>query len=216
MVDLAVFPIPNCVTFPGTCYPLHVFEPRYRKMVHDCVERQLPLAVCHVEKVVHPAREDLPAELALQVNQATYKPVGVVSAGQCEIVKTLADGRLLINVHLDQRYRLLSETQTLPFSIFSAEPLPDAPMSAADQQEAHQLKDKLLHRLIALTKDRPDIQTLLQSDDWQQKPISAFSFEIFTVLMTDPSVMQQLLELESPVARLATALGLLNEVPAPL
>jgi len=216
MVALAVFPIPNCVTFPGTTYPLHVFEPRYRKMVQDCVDNNMPLAVCHVEKIVHPAREDLPIEQALHVNQATYKPVNVVSAGQCEVMKTLVDGRLLINVHLDQRYRLLTETQSLPFSIYSAEPLLDEPLSTPDLAEAEELKDKLLHRLIALTKDRVEIQHMLTAKEWQQKPIDAFSYEIFSVLMTDPDVMQQILELESPVFRLKTALTLLNDVPAPL
>ena len=35
--EVALFPIPDLVAFPGTVIPLHVFEPRYRKMVHDCV-----------------------------------------------------------------------------------------------------------------------------------------------------------------------------------
>ena len=33
--EVALFPIPDLVAFPGTVIPLHVFEPRYRKMVHD-------------------------------------------------------------------------------------------------------------------------------------------------------------------------------------
>ena len=32
MTDIALFPIPNCVAFPGTVFPLHVFEPRYRSL----------------------------------------------------------------------------------------------------------------------------------------------------------------------------------------
>ncbi len=214
MTDIALFPIPNCVAFPGTVYPLHVFEPRYRKMVQTCVDLQLPMAVCHVEKVVHQAPDDQPIELALQSNQDTYKPVGIVSAGPCEIVKTLPDGRLMINVHLRQRYQLVQETQTLPFSIYQAEPLEDHPLSDSQQQEAIELKDKLLHRLIALTADRPEIAALLQSDEWQQKPVTDFSYELFGILQTDPNVMQQILELESPLYRMKTALALLSEVPA--
>lgn len=30
-----VFPLPNCVLLPGALLPLHIFEPRYRTMVHD-------------------------------------------------------------------------------------------------------------------------------------------------------------------------------------
>src|ERR1700736_5333097 len=34
---LPLFPLPNLVFFPRTRLPLHVFEPRYRKMVTDAV-----------------------------------------------------------------------------------------------------------------------------------------------------------------------------------
>ena len=32
---LPVFPLPNVVFFPKTYLPLHIFEPRYRRMVAD-------------------------------------------------------------------------------------------------------------------------------------------------------------------------------------
>ncbi|HIN33250.1 MAG TPA: Lon family ATP-dependent protease [Nitrospirales bacterium] len=34
-----IFPLPNVVLFPHTYLPLHVFEPRYREMVHDASSR---------------------------------------------------------------------------------------------------------------------------------------------------------------------------------
>lgn len=34
-----VFPLPRVVFFPGAALPLHLFEPRYRRMVEDCVTR---------------------------------------------------------------------------------------------------------------------------------------------------------------------------------
>lgn len=34
---LKVFPLPSAVLFPGTALPLHIFEPRYRDMVRDCL-----------------------------------------------------------------------------------------------------------------------------------------------------------------------------------
>lgn len=36
---LPVFPLPRVVFFPGTALPLHLFEPRYRQMAEDCLER---------------------------------------------------------------------------------------------------------------------------------------------------------------------------------
>ena len=38
LARLPVFPLPRVVFFPGTALPLHLFEPRYRRMVEDCVE----------------------------------------------------------------------------------------------------------------------------------------------------------------------------------
>lgn len=35
--ELAVFPLPRVVFFPGTYLPLHVFEPRYRALTRDCL-----------------------------------------------------------------------------------------------------------------------------------------------------------------------------------
>jgi Lon protease-like protein len=36
---LPLFPLPNLVLFPGTTLALHVFEPRYREMMADCLSR---------------------------------------------------------------------------------------------------------------------------------------------------------------------------------
>ena len=34
---IPLFPL-NVVLLPGGDLPLHIFEPRYRRMVHDCIE----------------------------------------------------------------------------------------------------------------------------------------------------------------------------------
>lgn len=35
--EIPLFPLPNCVLFPGVVQPLHIFEPRYRRMMADAV-----------------------------------------------------------------------------------------------------------------------------------------------------------------------------------
>ncbi|MEE2751807.1 MAG: LON peptidase substrate-binding domain-containing protein [Myxococcota bacterium] len=42
---LPVFPLPGVVFFPHTILPLHIFEPRYRAMIRDCLEHAVPIAV---------------------------------------------------------------------------------------------------------------------------------------------------------------------------
>ena len=36
---LPIFPLPNAALFPGSPLPLHVFEPRYREMMADCLSK---------------------------------------------------------------------------------------------------------------------------------------------------------------------------------
>ena len=114
MIEVAVFPIPNCVAFPGTSFPLHVFEPRYRDMVNYCVEHNVPMAITHIESVVKHAKSNQTVAEAMQSNQATYKPYTIFSAGQVELIDTLEDGRMMIEVHLTDRLYALSETQPDP------------------------------------------------------------------------------------------------------
>ncbi len=42
---LPVFPLVGVVLFPGALLPLHVFEPRYRKMLADCLAANGPMAM---------------------------------------------------------------------------------------------------------------------------------------------------------------------------
>ena len=47
--ELPIFPLPRLVFFPNTMLPLHVFEPRYRKMLADCLETHGAMAVVRME-----------------------------------------------------------------------------------------------------------------------------------------------------------------------
>lgn len=43
--ELPVFPLPRTVLFPGALLPLHIFEPRYRAMVKECLAGHKAMAV---------------------------------------------------------------------------------------------------------------------------------------------------------------------------
>ncbi len=44
-MEIAIFPLPNVVFFPHTLLPLHIFEPRYRQMLADCLSGERLLAM---------------------------------------------------------------------------------------------------------------------------------------------------------------------------
>lgn len=210
MVDVALFPIPNSVNFPGVPCPLHVFEPRYRQMVRYCLENDLLMGVCNTEKLLHARPREQTVEEALSSNQSTYKPMGVFSAGPVELVEELSDGRLLIQVHTDIRLRLGEEKQTLPFSIWACEELPDEPLGAEEALVLEQTKAKILQRLIVITHEHEKIQAMLKGEDWQQMPAGQFSFAVAGLLRMPSEMAQALLEITHPQTRLESVLGMLN------
>jgi Lon protease-like protein len=61
-LQVPIFPLPKLVLFPGTVLPLHVFEPRYRDMLADCVQSERwHIAVAQLKPGWEPAYEGRPA-----------------------------------------------------------------------------------------------------------------------------------------------------------
>ncbi|GGY35107.1 ATP-dependent protease [Bacterioplanes sanyensis] len=211
MTQLCLFPIPQCVTFPGTVFPLHVFEPRYRRMIAHCLETQTPVAICHTKALLSEGKAHDSVAQALNSDQATYRPYDVVSAGQCELIERTDDGRMYLNVHIEQRYRIVRECQLLPYQVYEAEVFNDISPTDTEMQENQQLKEKIMHRLAALAADMEGVQQLLTSPEWQHKDASAFSFELFGLVRFDAELLQHILEMPSAHQRLQTTLELLNQ-----
>lgn len=216
MVDVALFPIPNSVNFPGVPCPLHVFEPRYRQMVRYCIDQNLLMGVCHTEKVVHYTEREQTIEEALKSNQATYKPRVVFSAGPVQLLQELDDGRMLVQVDNEVRLRLGEEKQTLPFSIWACEELLDEALDEAGELALQQSQAKILKRLLAITHDNEQAQKMLRSDHWQAMPAHRFSFAAAGLLGMPPETSQALLEMTNAQERLDTILEMINAMGSAL
>lgn len=48
LAAIPVFPLPHVVLFPDAMLPLHVFEPRYRKMLADCLASHGAIAIAQI------------------------------------------------------------------------------------------------------------------------------------------------------------------------
>jgi Lon protease-like protein len=210
MIDVALFPIPGAVSFPGVPRSLHVFEPRYRQMVRHCLSQDLPIGVCHTRKVIREQQPMQTREDVLNSNQSTYQPEPVLSAGPVELLQELEDGRLLIRVCPDRRLRLGREKQTLPFSIWACEDFPDQTLDASRHQALEQSKAKILQRLLALTHRHPEVQSLLSDEHWQAMPPIEFSFAVTGLIGMPPELAQALLEESDPQRRLDDVLAMIN------
>ncbi len=114
VIQIPVFPLPDVVFFPETVLPLHVFEPRYRRMVADCLAGEGRLAVA----MLRPGWE----------RDYHGRPPLHAIAGVGGLVQSerLADGRY--NILLDGRTRIRIEEEIgteLPYRIVRARPLTD-------------------------------------------------------------------------------------------
>ncbi len=60
LLELPLFPLPGTVLLPGTFMSLHVFEPRYRRMIEDCADGHRVLAIAMIDEDGTPDRFERP------------------------------------------------------------------------------------------------------------------------------------------------------------
>ena len=113
-MNIPIFPLPDVVLFPHTFLPLHIFEPRYRQMVRDCLAGDKRLAMA----LLRPGWE----------NDYYGRPPIFPIAGAGEIVQheELPDGRFNILLRGTMRIGITEELPAeKPYRLARARPLPD-------------------------------------------------------------------------------------------
>lgn len=100
---LPLFPLPNLVFFPKTRLPLHVFEPRYRQMVADALEREKRIGIV----LLRPGWE------RDYFGAPPIHDCGTI--GTIEQAVPLEDGRYNLLVHGDVRFRVVGEVSKEPY-----------------------------------------------------------------------------------------------------
>lgn len=209
--DIALFPIPNLVAFPGIDVPLHVFEPRYRTMVQDAVREGRMIGVTHTRKKINNGKGGDTVEEVLSSNQATYQPHEIFSAGHCEVVEQLEDGRIHAVIHAQERFRIVDEVQTLPYRIVTAVVVADEPED--DLGETFDLQEQVNNRLIQLLGDKNQaLVAVLKDPQWFNQPPAQYSFRLFQILNFEADIMQNILEAKQAGERLRIIDSVLEQV----
>src|SRR5436190_22057346 len=94
---LPMFPLRNVVLLPNTFLPLHIFEPRYRKMTRDMLEGSRLVAMAFQLGAEDLASEDGP-------------PVApIAGVGEVVMVQDLPDGRFNLVLRGRARVRIVRE-----------------------------------------------------------------------------------------------------------
>jgi Lon protease-like protein len=122
---IPLFPL-DVVLFPGTPLPLHIFEPRYKEMIGECLAQQRPFGVVR-------AVEQGLAEVGCTAEIVT-------------VVKEYPDGRLDLVTEGRKRFELLrvdEERSFLRAEVLMIDDEPGAPLPE-DTSRAVQLHSELL------------------------------------------------------------------------
>jgi Lon protease-like protein len=207
MAEVAIFPIPNCVTFPGQVVSLHVFEPRYRTMVEECLAESRALAVCGVKRLLEKTKEKrLTLENVFSTNLSIFEPVPVVTYGDVELIERLQDGRLLIEVKMTKRARIKTFFEVEPYYIADAEDLEDEDIPPSAHQSL--LRAEIAAKFEALwnSAKRDNIPMPIPLD---LLSFGQLSFQILGFLQIDPVLAQLLLEETNPEKRASILLDIL-------
>jgi Lon protease-like protein len=185
---LAIFPL-DVVLFPGALLPLHIFEPRYRQMLADCLARELPFGL-----VPPDADGELP-------------PPGVIgSLARVKHHEPLPDGRSHILVQGLGRFRLTryAEADRL-YAVAETEPIADDPGSPPASEEIAELgRMGEQYRQAAAVLHDTDPGAPGWSDD-----VELLSFQVAAELELNRSTQWRMLRLERTDRRVALLLELL-------
>jgi len=186
---LPLFPLPNVVLFPQMPMPLHVFEPRYRKMVGDALDSHKTIGMALLRPGWEPEYQGRPA----------IYPVGC--AGLIEQSEPLNQGRYNILVRGLTRFRVLEEHEGEPYRLASIEPLGDVPGDAAALED---LRRRVM-AAIGRAADGP-VTLVLQTE----LPHDLFVNALCQSLSLSPIEKQSLLDCDSVSGRCARLLEILD------
>lgn len=148
--DIAVFTVPGLVAFPGMVLPMHIFEPRYRKMAEDSEKKGFDIGLALPQRTIHTVD---PKGDPLQSNAASYEPHQVLSAGALKILKKMDDGRFLVRIEIRYRCAIVETLQSLPYTLARVKELEDQLVDPGEARDltlqileiASEILDKSMH-----------------------------------------------------------------------
>jgi Lon protease-like protein len=199
---LPIFPLPEVVFFPDTILPLHVFEPRYRAMVADCLAGDRWLAVVKLRPGWERDYEGRPPVHA------------VAGAGEIIQAEALPDGRYNILLDGRARVRILAEEPpgNRPYRVVRAERIGAAEPPPRDPGFAERLRElRMAHArlLLALGQTHADVVGRLTVAG--ARP-GAVIDRIVSAVVPDAAVRQRVLEAVDVDERLGLATDALTEL----
>lgn len=183
-----LFPLTNSLLLKKVTLPYHIFEPRYKQMVHDAIRLNIPVAV-------------IPAS-----NSNNYQG-SVCVAGVPQILNSYPDGRLDIYITGQIKCQLTEFDEENPYKVYYYQPLKElADLSEEWVIEIESLKRFLIHWATKFLPDPLQRKAFGQSLKDEETLINYCAL----FLIEDLEVKKQIMEssqLSQKVQLLSRALG---------
>ena len=179
--ELGLFPL-KLVLFPTERIPLHIFEPRYKELIGECLEAESEFG------------------LVLADEDGT-RSVGT-RAAVVHVLEVFDDGRLNILVEGRERFRIVVETDGRSFRTGEVEPVEDEddPPATSEIDRALEVFGQLVEVTETEEVDEPD------------RSSGVLSFELAARVDFGPELKQEILELRSERERLIRLADLFDVV----
>ena len=208
--ELPIFPLP-LVLFPGTTQPLHVFEPRYRRLLADCLAGDKRFGIAYHRAAAGEGGEG-EGGAGGGATEAAPAPGVIGCVAVIRSTTALPDGRANILTAGERRFTLVEWVPSpLPYRVAHVEEFDDEPV---DETEAAALAAEVrqdfgrLTRALAVLTDRDDQETELSTE-----PL-LLSFQVAAALELEPDAKQALLTLRNTADRLRRLAALLVPLSA--
>jgi Lon protease-like protein len=177
--ELPLFPL-RTVLFPGQTLPLHIFEPRYRLMIADCLETDRTFGVTLIREGVEVGGVAVP-----------YK---VGTTATIQDVEQLPDGRMNIITLGRERFRLQDyNTEDKPYLVGRVSPWPWSDPEPPGDRLSQTVSDRL-GRYIRLLSQAAETEIGLEPDSEQPTNLAVTAA---VVLQIPPEEKQALLAIPS-------------------
>lgn len=162
ITGVPMMPLPDYYLFPGALVPLHIFEPRYRRMIGDLLDTAGRLVVGTIRE------SDSPSDFGPPV-------FPVAGLGEIASHRRLDDGRYLIWLLGLERVRVSEVDSDQPYRRVDATVLPDEPGNEArNALLAPRLRTAVEKRLLPGIDLSEDLDTGLLADIlFQHLPLSS-------------------------------------------
>ncbi len=190
METLPLFPL-NTVLFPGQLLPLHIFEPRYRQMIGECIQHGRAFGVVLIR-----SGEEV---------GAAAEPHDVGTTAHIVQVESEADDRMNILCVGKARFRIARLFHDKPYLYGQVELWPWEPYLAgkADLVRIRRHLDRYLHMLAEMADSKLDVN--LPDDPAALANIAASVLQVELSekqrLLTTPSINAMLIDVADLLQR---------------